>query len=209
PPGTYYVQREAETQGMTFMAVAMVAGDGPGPAGPKPPGVETKVLADQASRVDFSDADLGAVEGRVLDDGHPVEGASVEIRTEGPFSMPKNARTDADGRYDFDRLDPGSFVLAVQMAPEARDLVAEHVATSAGRRIEKDLPLPSGTIEGVVLDRLTHRGIEGAIVRAEAQQSGDGGNRFMIRRGGPATPEGITTDRDGKYRVPYLADGKY
>src|SRR5262249_30332031 len=127
PPGTYYVQREAEGPGMAFMAFTVVAGDGGGPAGPKPPGVETKVGADQASRVDFSDADLGAVEGRVLDDGKPVEGATVELRTEGPFSMPKNARTDADGRFDFDRLDPGSFVLAVQMAPESRDLVEEHV----------------------------------------------------------------------------------
>jgi protocatechuate 3,4-dioxygenase beta subunit len=210
PPGTYFVQRDPDGPSMAFMAVTMVAGgDGSGGSGPKPPGVEAKVLADQVARVDFSDADLGAVEGRVLDDGKPVEGATVELRTDGPFSMPKNARTDADGRYDFDRLEPGAFVLAVQMAPEARDLVAEHVPIAAGRRLEKDLPLPAGTIEGVVVDRLSHRGIEGAIVRAEAQQPDDGGSRFVIRRGGPATPAGITTDRDGKFRVPYLAPGKY
>ncbi|MBI1851371.1 MAG: carboxypeptidase regulatory-like domain-containing protein [Planctomycetes bacterium] len=211
-PGTYFVQREAESSGATFMAVSMVAtrdGDG-GPPGIKPPGIETRVVANQTAHVDFSDADLGAIAGRVLDGDNPVEGASVELTLDGQFGLPKLARTDSDGRYDFDRLDPGAFALGVRVPPETREIVSEKVAVTAGRRIEKDLPLPNGSIEGVVLDMLTHRGIEGAVVRVESQGDGpDGGTRMVFRRGGGSNPEGITTDRDGKFRVGHLAPGKY
>ncbi len=212
-PGTYYVKRESDSEPQGFAAIAITTRDEPDGDGPppiKPPGVEVKVRASEMVRLDFSDAELGTISGRVVAEDKPVEGALVELRLAVSFSMPKMARTRIDGRFEFDRLEAGDFRLSVRLDPDPREIVEEKVSVPPGRHVERDLVLPTGSIEGEVLDLLTHRGLEGASIRAEPVTDGAASDptfAVMIRRGGGSA--GLRTDREGKFRIPYLRPGKY
>ncbi len=206
-PGSYVVKREPETEpGMRFVAVMRRSGsDG---FQPPPEGIPVDVLAGQVVRVDFSDADLGAFSGRVVEGDKGVAGATVHLSPRGAFALPMVKRTDEEGRFEYERLDPGAYTFEVRVPPETRALVTEAVELVPGRSVEKDVPLPTGSIEGAVLDRLSRDPIEGARVSIEPLgEERTPGVRMSMRFGGG--PEGIYTGRDGKFRIPRVGAGKY
>jgi hypothetical protein len=192
---------------MRFVSVVRRAGGDAGDSF-KPDGVAAEVAAGQFTRVDFSDADLAGIAGRVVDTENPVAGAAVNLSQRGVFGMPRTVRTAEDGVFEFDRLEPGSYTLEVRVPPDDRPLVSEILELSAGRRVEKELALPTGAIEGKVVDKLTHDPIEGAKIVVESlDKKQEPGFRMAVRMGGGA--DGFYSGRDGRFRVPFVAAGKY
>lgn len=207
-PGTYYVKRESETPGgMRFVGVMRRAGTA-GPELPKPEGVAAEVTPLSVTRVDFSDADLASLAGRVLDGERPVAGASVHLTIQGAMAMPNMTQSDEEGAFSYERLDPGTYALEVRVPPDNRPILAETVELAAGRRVEKDCVLPTGSIEGKILDKLTHDPVAGARVAIEnMDQAAPGGVRMSFRVGGAA--DGYYSSSDGTFRIPFVAAGKY
>lgn len=207
-PGTYYVKRDSETPGgMRFVGVMRRSGAGAAEL-PKPEGVAAEVTALAVTRVDFSDADLASIAGRLVDGEKPVAGASVHLTMKGAMAMPNMTQSDEEGGFAYERLDPGSYVLEVRVPPDSRSILTETVELAAGRRVERDFVLPTGAIEGKVLDKLTHDPVAGARVAIESlDEKPPGGVRMAFRVGGGQ--EGYYSESDGTFRIPFVAAGKY
>ncbi len=108
----------------------------PRAAGPaaRPRAIEAPVEAAPPRAVVPSAPTVGAVRGRVTDaDGAPVVGATVRLGA-------REVTTDADGRFVFDRVEPGEVEVVVEAAgrpPEPRT-----VAVSAGGEAAVEVTLP-------------------------------------------------------------------
>ncbi len=152
-------------------------------------------------------ADDGSLEGTVINGvtKEPVRKAQVTLA---PGNAPP-AITDANGRFIFRKLPPGTYTLHAQH-PEFPLIVSGLAAASplmvtlGPQEKKSDLVLaltPGASISGRVTDQ-DDRSVSGCRVQALQFAAGPGGNRLYATRG-------ETSDDRGEYRIHGLARGHY
>jgi hypothetical protein len=152
-------------------------------------------------------ADDGSLEGTVINGvtKEPVRKAQVTLA---PGNAPP-AITDANGRFIFRKLPPGTYTLHAQH-PEFPLIVSGLAAASplmvtlGPQEKKSDLAMaltPGASISGRVTDQ-DDRSLSGCSVQALQFAAGPGGNRLYATRG-------ETSDDRGEYRIHGLARGHY
>ncbi|NQT84677.1 carboxypeptidase regulatory-like domain-containing protein [bacterium] len=120
-----------------------------------------------------------------------------------------SGRTDEDGRYEIDNLQPGEYGLAVvKMAAMMPKPVFEVDIELTNNDLEKNIELPEGGIAGKVMDAETRQPIEGAKVTLEQRRPKNIQNAAMSKLGMFAGG-GESTDSEGKYSFSIVEDGAY
>jgi carboxypeptidase family protein len=163
----------------------------------------------------------GGIAGRITADGTnaPIAGAHVMLlplrRPAGtiPFGPPSQSTTDQDGRFTFDRVEPGDYRLNVQkggFAPNYEPMTQPTpVTVVAGQQTTVEFHLKrGGVISGRVLDPkgepLTDVRVM-ALRRIPIGRNGGGQNRLV-----PAPMTGPQQTNDlGEFRISGLAPGEY
>jgi len=140
--------------------------------------------------------EIRAIVGRVTREGQPVSGASVSL---GGEAVPDTRRVDADaeGRFAFAGLGPGSYALRAQagglVTPVAKQVVPDR-APSPLRRVDLALA-PGAFVLGSVV-REDGRPVAGAAVQID-----------LVPATGLWTP--VTADSEGAWTSPPLGPGTY
>lgn len=143
------------------------------------------------------DALFGRIFGRVVDSEEAaVLHASVSLRDQATRASVGGTWTDPGGRFSFDRVRPGHYLLtpAARGYALSRDDREVHVEANGEYSVELVLT-KSVAVEGVVLSH-TGNPIEEAIVLIEPDQ-------------GPKMRLGARTGADGKFRYPAVEPGQY
>jgi RNA polymerase sigma factor (sigma-70 family) len=187
--------------------------------------VPVTIEAGKTTRKDLQMRPRASLAGVVRDGGKPAAGVRVALVAKGmpPFLAPGGVKTDEQGAFVLDKVSPGDYVLHV--TPPGAALPTKKpvsLAPRAEQRITVDLP--SGAIEGRVLDRATNKPVAGVSVTAAAERApgeeshevrglmvtatsdGEAGGIQTMSVGGP---EPVKTDSEGRYRLRYLEPGKY
>ncbi len=144
------------------------------------------------------------VEGLVFDveTRRPIAGAAVSLRDRDGERL---VETDADGRYGFAALLPGSYALEVTADGYAKR--AEEADARHSNHVELDLPIVrSSGISGRVVDK-TGRPVAEATGRVRPDQGRRGRDRSRIRRAFQDRSPDFTTGADGVFSASGLAPG--
>jgi hypothetical protein len=139
--------------------------------------------------------ELATVEGRAVNSvaGEPFARESITLRALPPGTEAWVVQSDADGRFTFEEMEPGSYVLCVRRIGDD----GLHLKLSAGQ-VLKDVEFkvtPPGSIRGSVVDE------EGKpLPRA-----------MVFANGGINKPSGgfASADSAGEFRFPNLLPGSY
>lgn len=152
---------------------------------------------------------LGApltVEGTVTRRGQPVPRAEVSLvpvesglRRGGP-----SARTNDEGHYEIEGIQPGSYVVFVEGGGGPERIRLPRPATIEGGtpRATLDIEIPAGAIEGTISDRTTGRPPERSFVVVLHGTREPGDRLFDLVAVDHASP-------DGSFRIEGLATGTY
>jgi hypothetical protein len=154
-------------------------------------------------------ADPVRVRGRVLAGGVPQAGALVNFMADGGTAEGTGAfkitTSRKDGGYELELDGPGGYMVQVQQlvgASGQQQSVQLHFELPDEREIDLDLPLPVGSITGLV------RGPDGQpLGGARVTLSIEGGVSNLTFGGGQYAE--IATDADGTYELVWLRAGKY
>ena len=139
--------------------------------------------------------DLAAVEGRAVNSmtGEPFASEGITLRVLPPGTVAWTVQSDAEGRFTFEEMEPGSYVLCVRRFGDD----GMPLKLSAGQ-VLKDVEFkitPPGSIRGIVVDD------EGKPLRGVLVTMSGGINKF---------PTGFaSTDTAGEFRFPSLVPGSY
>ncbi len=180
---------------------------------------EVAVVEGETSTLTLTTSPRGSLEGQVREGGVILTGANLQLKEDKPqemaFHLPgmsssPESRSDGEGRYRFDQVKEGRYVLTVSHSTRAMPVDFE-VSVEEGENVF-DLNLAVAVIEGQVLDS-EGQPIPGVRVQAERAQAEGGGPRtrtiMMISTGsdtvvqmggGPAT-ETTYTDGEGRYTL--------
>lgn len=237
-PGTYVASVVGRFPSDSGGAMIMFSGAEETEAKPKPklkPGeVAVEVEAGKTVEIELREPRPATLAGYVTEGGRPAAGVVVRLSADtGGFSLGGGASlvTDDRGAFNFGKRAAGKYSLNVE--PEgAPNPIVKKIELEEGKDLREDVALPTGAIEG----RVT--GADGAPladVRLEAELIRDGGEEhgavggfasialggFAVAddedaaAGGPrifsfgANKKHVTTDRDGRFALRYLAAGKY
>jgi hypothetical protein len=171
-------------------------------------------------------ASTGGIAGRVTaDDTHaPIAGARIMLfparppraPNQIPIGPPPQTTTDQDGRFVFDRIEPGEYRINAQKSgfapmgmPGLPPMTPAAVTVVAGQQVTVDLHLlRGGVISGRVFDPkgepLTDAQVT-ALRRMPAPRNPSGQNRLL-----PAPMTGPQQTNDlGEFRISGLAPGDY
>jgi hypothetical protein len=139
--------------------------------------------------------DLATIEGRAVNSvtGEPLVAEGITLRALPPGTGSLIVQSDAEGRFTFDDMEPGSYVLCVRRIGDD----GMPVKLSAGQ-VLKDVELkvaPTGGIRGMVVDG------EGKPLP----------NVLVTARGSLVTISLVTssTNKAGEFRLPGLVSGSY
>jgi hypothetical protein len=132
----------------------------------------------------------GAIQGTVTGEGTPLPGVTVELTG----ALNRVTETASDGRYRFDDVPAGSYVVSVRnLPPDAAFPAVSRAATiPGGSTVSVDFQgnfIRTASISGTVRSR--SRGVQGVTVRLTgpdvrtAQTGGDGAFSFQALRSGP------------------------
>ena len=179
-----------------------VQGGPPGPAQPGPPSQNRAASPAGTARVH------GVV---VSDTGAPIRDAEIILSGQ----QVREARSDDNGRFDFDGLQAGRFYLGISKAGFGTQITTIQTSTSTqptfvltdGQTLERSVTLPRG---GVIKGRLADASGEplvNAEMRVERFVYGPGG-RQLAQHSGPSGGGWFTNDL-GEFRVFGLAPGAY
>ncbi len=155
------------------------------------------------------------IHGSVTLKGEPQAGLTVTVENS-PKSMAATKtlrgasdKTDEDGRYEIDNLQPGEYGLAVTNigAIMPKPLFETEIELT-DTDLEKNIELPEGGISGKVMDAETRKPIEGAKVGLE-QTRPKGMPEAWLSKAGFFTGGGESTDAEGKYTISMVEDGSY
>ena len=160
-------------------------------------------------------ADRVGVSGTVLDRfGTPIAGARVTVAADTGFPVDlelerefswlerQRAQTDAQGRFRFERIQPGSLQLAVRASGFAPHALRGVSVPKSDTELEPMVLARGAILSGMVVDP-DGRGVAGArIVRDEIE---DGTGMFFL---GAREPSAVT-GADGRFRVDELACGAW
>lgn len=165
------------------------------------------------------DLQLSALGGWVRDaeTGEPVDNAFVmllldlsgsdrrpyELRPGADGGMGANqTQTSSDGRYQFDDVDPGQYVLTCRAEGYGQQAVEVTVGAAPGGDVDFALPKDVGEIVGQVTARDTGRAVPGGMVFLIDQH----GQMIMPAGTGPV---GMFVDQSGRFRIDSVAPGAY
>lgn len=159
----------------------------------------------ETTRHDFGKRAAGApVEGTVMADGKPVDGATVMLL--GGTAGMKVAQSDAQGRFRFDHVDAGDYQVMVQSGAMGGGSQSAKVAVGAdGQVATVALELSTLALEGSVVDAESGAGVPFAQV--VLLTPGGGGASFsdiVARQKGQAI-----TGQDGRFRIEGVPKGSY
>ncbi|MFH1744287.1 MAG: carboxypeptidase regulatory-like domain-containing protein [bacterium] len=168
-------------------------------------------------RIDIN-LQFAAVSGTVRDaeTGQPIENAFLMLYSDrrGPDANPfelqpgaqdmgtNMARTSGDGRYTFDEVKFGRYIITCRVQKYAQQAVVIAVDTAPASDIDFAMPKEVGEIVGWVSDRATGQAIKGAIVTLIDQY----GQMVMPAGSGPM---GMFADQNGQFKIDSLAPGVY
>lgn len=174
-----------------------------------PPGVQLPPRDQGAQKTGTS-----KLRGRIvnIDTGAPLRRAQIRA-TASEIQVSRSTMTDADGRYEFNDLPAGRYLVTVSKAgyvtlshgQRRPNEQGKPIDVAEGQVLEKvDLALPRGSaISGRVLDEFGEP-VAGVMVQAMRYRFFNGQRRLVP--GGAVTS---TTDDLGNYRVYGLAPGEY
>lgn len=212
--GLEFVRKE--NGGGGFVSIGMVGGE---ETETPPKGMPVLVKSGETTRVEIAVPKPARVVGIVTDAGAPVAGIRVELARAGqPFFGMGNTRvTDASGRFEFDDVETGSWLVKAQPkgAPEPAEASVDVVD---GAEVDVRLVLPGAVIEGVVRDSA---GAPVAGAKVVASRKREGGTRTAVVGIASVSTDAedgaemitfdstnpVYTGADGSYRIPYVAAG--
>ena len=169
-------------------------------------------------RNDFSVWLDGRIGGRVTDaQGKPVKEAQIDLMVVGDADKAWSAWSDADGRYEFRRVQPGHYLLGINLSwvpkpespyprtyyPDTSEAAqAKVIAVGEGTRLNSyDIVLPAQfkerTLEGVVVWPDGRTAI-GALVLYE-----------LADHPGKSLPQNVRTDANGRFSLKLFEGQKY
>ncbi len=189
-------------------------------------GVRVSVGEGETVRVDLHDVPPGTITGSVTEAGLGVPGIEVQLMTTSELAiMPvKTCRTDKNGRYVMEDVKSGEYQICLSLG-ELPDLFDRKVTLYPRGRIIENFELPTGRIVGRVVEAGTGTPVADIVISVirldvtgkakmkvtaasvSISSSEDGGDRtamLEVARSGP-----ILTDREGRFEIPHLMDGKY
>jgi len=174
-----------------------------------------RIENDKETRLDIVVGGPRKVYGKVTLKGEPQKGLMVAIGTSPKTiaatktTSQASDRTDEDGRYEIDNLQPGEYSLGVmKMAGMMPTPLFQMEITLTDNDLEKNIELPEGGISGKVVDAETRKPIEGAKVTLERTQAKDIQSAAMSKLG-MFVGGGENTDSEGKYTRSTVEDGVY
>ena len=163
----------------------------------------------------------GRIAGRVTlsGTGAPVSGARITLiptsRPTGPIGPPPQAITDADGRFGFGQVAPGTYRVDAQkagLAPPDETSRTPAITVVAGQATDVTLQLQKGAaITGKVFDPTGEPLTDARVMVLRRMPMPAGGRRGLppIPRLIPAPTQGAQTNDLGEFRVSGLAAGEY
>lgn len=219
-PGDWGLELVRKENGNVGFVAFAVGGEENGETAPK--GVAVLVKSGETTRVEIAVPKPAKVVGTVTDAGAPVAGIRVELARAGQpfFGMGITRVTDAAGRFEFEDVETGSWLVKAQPkgAPEPAEAAVDVVE---GAEVSVALTLPGAVIEGFIRDA-SGAPVVGAKVVASRKKEG---NRRMasavavstVSAGADEDVEMITFDStnpvytaaDGSYRIPYVSPGTW
>jgi protocatechuate 3,4-dioxygenase beta subunit len=221
PPGEYMaslVKPDGGPRGGPMILMAI----GNDPQKGKP----VEIVAGQRSELDLALEPTGGVRGRVTESGAPLANQSVGIRNKNsPMPMDiATARTDSNGAYVLEDIEPGEYVVAVK-PPGASQAITRPVNVRARAQADVDIALPTGGVAGTVKDKDSQDPLEGVSVSVRKHRK-EGSDEPVERRamaivmvggagGGMSTmrigddEDSVRTDAEGNYEIRYLEPGDY
>ena len=154
-----------------------------------------------------ADSPTAAIRGRVVNSatGDPVRNARVSVT--GEHELPA-LLTDRDGRFAFERLPAGDFILAASKAGYAKTTFGARNPDAAGRAIHLDA---GAIVDDVVVPLVRGAAIAGTVVDETGEPVGGASvmiERASIRVGMLPTPTVALTDERGEYRAGSLGEGR-
>jgi hypothetical protein len=172
---------------------------------------------DESRRVDLSlgGGDGSRLLGTVRDVAGPVAGAMVVISPESPGGKPGFATTDAEGRYEIGRVQPGRYgvsvmpmdALAGQGGGQPGSPVFASLTLGALPEHRHDVTLPGGVLNGRVVAADGGAGVPGVRVVLERTDAGIREVEWLMAMGGRV---GETyADEGGGFRFRHLPGGEY
>jgi uncharacterized GH25 family protein len=172
---------------------------------------------DESRRVDLSIGTGGGsrLVGTVRDAAGPVGGAMVALTPESPGGKPGFATTDAEGRYEIGRIQPGRYgvsvmpidALAGQGGGQPGSPVFASLTLGSLPEQRHDVTLPGGVLNGRVVSAEDGHGVAGARVVLERTDDGIREVEWLVAMGGRV---GETyADEAGGFRFRHLPGGEY
>lgn len=136
-----------------------------------------------------------ALRGEVLLDGEPLVGARVHVLGH-EVDVARHQQADADGRFDFEHLEPGGYKLEVTHAP-SRTVHNQNVEIYGDRDLRIDLR--PARVEGRVTVAEEGTPVENGLVAM----------RRLADLGGEENLLTVGTDADGGFRFARVPPGRY
>ncbi|HYC77270.1 MAG TPA: carboxypeptidase-like regulatory domain-containing protein, partial [Planctomycetota bacterium] len=234
-PGRYAASLKKEAAGGVVMRMrASIDGEDAAEDALEAGEVAVTVEAGKTAEIELRAPALAALSGVVTEGGRPAPGVSVRLEEDQGFSLPMlgggaAVTTDERGGFYFGERKPGNYRLYVEPDGAPRP-IERTFALEGGRESREDVALPTGSIEGRVVDA-DGRALPGLTVTAELDDAPAGGGRAVratfaaVALGGPADADddasgpreiffgdrrkSIVTDRDGRFTLRYLAPGAW
>ena len=195
---------------------------------PDPAGVKFVVKGGETAKIELREPKKATVAGIVREAGRGVPDVRVVLAPVGtpPGMAGAGVPTDDEGAFSIGDVLPGDYVLSVNPPGAARPVV-RNVSVAVAPPVHEIIDLPSGTIEGRVVDKKTGKPIEGLVIGMVPTREDQGGRprnraimvtveddgsgpRAKVRTmsaGGSSKP--VTTDADGKYLIRFVAPDTY
>ncbi len=133
-------------------------------------GTEVKIEAGKTTTQDLRQAPKGGLAGVIREAGKPAVGVKVSLAQDGlggfVFGGGMSTTTDDAGAYSFEGVDPGNYDLSVD-PPGAAQPIARPTTIAMRQETRLDVDLPTGSIEGVIVDKNTRKPVAGLEVKAQ------------------------------------------
>jgi uncharacterized GH25 family protein len=174
-----------------------------------------RIENDKETRLDIVVGGPRKVYGKVTLKGEPQKELTVSVqgspKTIAATKSQSSAtdRTDEDGGYEIDNLQPGEYSLAVmKIAAMMPKVLYQAEITLADHDLEKNIELPEGGISGKVVDAENRKPIQGATVALEKTKVSDI-REAAVAKLGIFGGDSESTDAEGKYSFSIVEDGTY